>query len=417
VTYFLRTRQVLGGARQFSREQPARHRRRSRATTRPPWGNPATRSIWLRHVVPGRALKIGEAPPPATRSKSVRHVDSLTHSGERLYLCSVERPVPASGSIAFSATLIIGALTVLCFQLVVLPIWLLPIDAAWGWLMVPMALLANPFWSVIHEAIHGLLLNDRKWNDRFGRMLAIGYGTPFAVLKTGHLLHHRYNRTLHEEIRYDIYDPLTACWSAAAPKHYLRLLVGVYLAAISIVLLVAAPRRLWHHLARRRGAPVRVSGMVLERISRSQLRQFRLDAVAVILVYGGASFAYGRNVWMLAAVIVVRALLISMVDNAYHYGTRLDTTLEALNLRLPRSLEYFLLSFNLHGVHHRHPGLPWRELHRQFDHDHEQFDLGWFVAVGRQFRGPISCQREDVRPMPQDVTTMAAFTSKASPAS
>jgi fatty acid desaturase len=69
---------------------------------------------------------------------------------------------------------VVAALTGICLQLAVLPVWLLPADPAFGWLLVPMALVSTPFWSLIHEAIHATLLRERTWNDRFGRILAIG---------------------------------------------------------------------------------------------------------------------------------------------------------------------------------------------------------------------------------------------------
>lgn len=295
--------------------------------------------------------------------------------------------------------LIGAALGGLCLQLAVLPSFLLSMDPAWGWLLVPMALLTTPFWSLIHESIHGSLLRNRNWNDRIGRVLAIGYGAPFVLLKTGHLLHHRYSRTRRE--RTEIYDPATTRWGAVAPGYYLRLLGGLYLAEFVSVLLVVAPRRLWRYLARRLDSPDTVTGMLLESIGRRHLRQFRTDGMAVILVYGAAGLLYGRHAWMLAVALAARALLISIADNAYHYGTRLDAPMEAMNLKLPRPLETFILAFNLHSVHHRHPGLPWHELRAAFAADDDQFHLGWFTAAARQLGGPISAEAlgQDVRPV------------------
>jgi hypothetical protein len=93
---------------------------------------------------------------------------------------------------------------------------------------------------------------------------------------------------------------------------------------------------------------------------------------------------------MLAAALGLRAVLVSLADNAYHYGTALDEPLDAMNLRLPAALELFVLAFNLHGVHHRHPGLAWRDLRGAFLADGGRFDLSWWQAVGRQLRGPIA---------------------------
>ncbi|MFC0506512.1 fatty acid desaturase [Micromonospora costi] len=295
-----------------------------------------------------------------------------------------------------SVVLVATALGVLCLQLVVLPLWLLPSNPTWGWLLAPLALLTTPYWSLLHDAIHGTLLARRTWNDRCGRALAVGYGAPFALLKTGHLLHHRYSRTRRE--RTEVYDPATTRWAAVAPGYYLRLVGGLYLAEVATVLLAAAPARAWRHLARRLDSPDTVTGLLLDGVRRRHLRQFRVDGLAVVLVHGAAGVAYGRHVWMLGAALAARAVLISVADNAYHYGTRLEASLEAMNLRLPRALETFVLAFNLHGVHHRHPGLPWHELRRAFTADADRFHLGWFDAVGRQVRGPIPATAPEVEP-------------------
>ena len=145
--------------------------------------------------------------------------------------------------------------------------------------------------------------------------------------------------------------------------------------------------------------PGTFGGMLLEGINRRHLREFRAEAMAVVLVYAAAGFAYGRHVWMLEAALAARGVLISFADNAYHYGTRLDARLEAMNLRLPRPLAQFVLAFNLHSVHHRHPGLPWYELRSAFAPGRDEFHLGWFTAVVRQLRGPISADAQDLRPV------------------
>jgi fatty acid desaturase len=123
------------------------------------------------------------------------------------------------------------------------------------------------------------------------------------------------------------------------------------------------------------------------------MSQFRTDAAAVVAVYTAAFLAYGCYGWMLLGALAGRALMASLSDNSYHYGTRLDTPLEAMNLRLPRPLERFVLSFNLHDVHHRHPGLRWYQLRGRFEAEGSHYHHGWFSAVARQLRGPIETPR------------------------
>lgn len=288
---------------------------------------------------------------------------------------------------AINGWLTVGAFGVGGFQLFVLPVVLLPRAAAWGWTLAGIALLTTSFWSLIHEAIHGTLLAVRRRNDNCGRGLAILYGSPFAMLKAGHLLHHRYSRTRE---RTEIYDPATTGWMGAAPGYYLRLFGGLYLLEVIALPLALLPAAAVRRLGQRLEAPDSVAGLLFERIAQAKvLGQFRTDALAIVALYTAAFLAYGEHAWMLVAALGARALIISLSDNAYHYGTDLAAPLDAMNLRMPRLMERLALSFNLHGVHHRHPGLHWYELRDAFHAEGGRYDLGWFPAVARQLRGPV----------------------------
>lgn len=229
---------------------------------------------------------------------------------------------PAREDRAVNAWLTGTAVAFGLFQLFLLPLWLLPRGAAWGWVLVPLALLTTPFWSLIHEAIHGTLVRRRAANDRCGRGLAVLYGSPFALLKAGHLLHHRYSRTRRE--RSEIYDPATSTWAKAAPGYYLRLFGGLYLLEVAAVLLAPLPSTVLRRLGRRLDSPDTVAGLLLERITQARLiGQFRIDGAAIIVIHAAAFLAYGGYGWMLLAALAGRALVISLSDNAYHYGTKL----------------------------------------------------------------------------------------------
>ena len=296
-------------------------------------------------------------------------------------------PARTYGATTTSFPLVALALGLLPLQLFALPLALLPRHAGWGWLLVPLALTNTPLWSLTHESIHGSLVRGRDFNDRLGRALAIGYGAPFALLKTGHLLHHRFSRTPRE--RTEVFDPGVTTWRRQAPAYYVRLLGGLYLAEVSSVLLLFVPRGGWLALARRLDSPSTVSAQLFETVAARRLAAFRVDAALIVLVYAAGFAAYGHYWWMLLAALGGRALIVSVADNAYHYGTELDAPLEAMNLWLPRALETFILAFNLHGVHHKYPGLAWHSLRAAFLADGGRFDLGWFAALARQAAGPI----------------------------
>ena len=100
------------------------------------------------------------------------------------------------------------------YQFYLLPIFLLPRGGSWGWSLVLLVLLTNPFWSLIHEAIHDLFHPRRMINGFFGRLLAIVFGAPFRIVRMSHLLHHKLNRLPIEGTEY--YDREKASRSGAS---------------------------------------------------------------------------------------------------------------------------------------------------------------------------------------------------------
>ncbi|WP_221325800.1 fatty acid desaturase [Actinoplanes sp. L3-i22] len=304
-------------------------------------------------------------------------------------------PTRTYGATATSSALVAIALILVGCQLFVIPLWLLPRGTAWGWLLPLLVLTNTPLWSLLHETIHGSLLRDRRWNDRLGRTLAVAYGAPFALLKAGHLLHHRFSRTPRE--RTEIFDPGRSSWGARAPGYYLRLFGGLYLSEVSSLLLAPLPKRGWAWVSRRLEDPETVTSLLLDTVAARRLGAFRLDSALIVALHAAAFAAYGPHWWMLPAALLGRAFVVSVADNAYHYATPLDEPLDAMNLSLPRPLETFILAFNLHGVHHRHPGLAWPDLRGAFLADGGRFDLSWWHAAVRQIRGPIPATADRLR--------------------
>src|SRR5881394_3445315 len=51
-------------------------------------------------------------------------------------------------------------------------------------------ILLNSMYAIIHEAEHGILFPDRRWNDAAGSVLALFFPAPFHLIRQGHLGHH-----------------------------------------------------------------------------------------------------------------------------------------------------------------------------------------------------------------------------------
>jgi fatty acid desaturase len=277
------------------------------------------------------------------------------------------------------------------YQFYLLPIFLLPRGGSWGWSLVLLVLLTNPFWSLIHEAIHDLFHPRRMINGFFGRLLAIVFGAPFRIVRMSHLLHHKLNRLPIEGTEY--YDREKASRSGAAPGYYFQIFVGLYLVEMLSPLYFLLPRRCLQWIKTRYVRPNSVSALLMDNWLRPEaLREIRFDGFLTLLFLGLAFFCYGEMWWLLGLALLGRGFLISFLDNIYHYETPVSGVFFAKNLRLPRPLAKLLLNFNLHGIHHINPAIPWIHLPSAFAIQAGQFQGGYFTAALRQLHGPRAIQ-------------------------
>jgi fatty acid desaturase len=276
------------------------------------------------------------------------------------------------------------------FQFFLLPLFLLPQSTAWALALIPLAASNNSFWALIHEPIHDLFDASRRRNDAAGRLLAVFFGSPFRLLRLTHLSHHKFNRSLKERGT-EIYDARVISKGIARLRHFGQILGGLYLSEVFSPLLFLLPRRSFHKLARRVLDPSSPHDQWLARnlMDARWFREIRIDEAAIFIFFGLSAFCYWGHEWMLAAIILARAFFISFLDNVYHYGTPLDRTFSGYNLRLPKFLSGFILNFNLHGVHHVYPYLPWNRLPEFLLRQGGRYDQGYFTAAARQLSGPV----------------------------
>lgn len=278
------------------------------------------------------------------------------------------------------------------FALFLLPLGLLPLDPAWGWLLLAPVLLTNTWWSLIHDAIHGGLLLDKGANRALGRVQAVLFGASFDLLRWGHLLHHALSRTRRE--RAEVYEPGRDNRLWFALDYYFRLLGGLYLFEVLGSLLFLLPRGLIRRLAARLASDRNpVAALVDKLLETETLMATRWDAVAIVLLYGLAFACYGPHAWMLVLTLAGRSLLISVMDNVWHYATPLEDSRYARNLRMPGLSGRLLLNFNLHGAHHLSPALPWWRLSRFHQETAAGFQGNLPLALLDQFRGPIAAHQ------------------------
>jgi len=274
------------------------------------------------------------------------------------------------------------------YQLFVLPLYLLPSSPWWALTLLPVAALSNSFWSLIHESIHDLFHPSTRVNVFFGRLLSVFFGSSFRVLRISHLMHHKLNRSPVEGT--ELYDPSKTSRGRAALGYYFQILGGLYLLEVASSFLFLLPRTFLELLEGRFFPRDSLSKMWLKSLLNARsIREIRIDGTAILVLYFLSSLSYGENVGLLLGTIVIRAFLISFLDNIYHYQTPVDDVSYAHNLWLPHWLSLALLHFNFHGIHHRNPALPWIRLPEVFRDEAPFHNGNFFLAAMFQFSGPI----------------------------
>ena len=279
-----------------------------------------------------------------------------------------------------------GIIASILLQLIVLPLYLLPMNLNWAWLILPLGLLTPMMWGLIHEAIHGLLNPEKKLNEYLGRALAILFGASFHVLTYGHLMHHRLNR--HWESEY--YDPSKpGAWKKKI-AYYAHLLGGLYVLEVaSSIAFAFFPQTLGKAIIRNKAQdePMRIAG---ERyfLKPERITKMRTDMGLVIAIYTVSMLLYGAYWPYLLLVVGLRALIVSMLDNIYHYGTPTDNSIAAYEVSVSKPLGMFLLNMNHHNTHHRNALIPWAHLPKRFDQNRGIFEGTFLRSLFGQFLGP-----------------------------
>ena len=277
------------------------------------------------------------------------------------------------------------------FQLFILPIYLLPKESRWEYLVIPLAFTITPLWALLHEAIHGVFNSSSRLNRVFGRTLAICFGSPFNILRLTHLSHHKFNRAVTEKGT-EIYDPKNVSCFRASIQYFFYICCGLYLLEVSSIFIFFLPQKMF----RRMRCGLLKQGNVQEKWLAAQfmdqhvVRQTQIDGLVICVILVLSACCFGQHWLIFAALLMLRTFLVSFHDNVYHYGTPLGVTVSGHNLFMPRSISQLVLNFNLHRIHHRYPNVPWTQLPEYFVRQSEVYDQHFLAAALNQLRGPIA---------------------------
>ncbi len=293
-----------------------------------------------------------------------------------------------------------AALAIAAVQLVVVPLLLRPesgVEADLLAVLIAVLLsLTTPFVrALLHEAIHSRLAAGRGWNTFFGRTLAITSAISFDANRLGHMTHHRFPR--HALDRADVIEPGMNAVTTRL-KFYLGLTGGLYAREILVSMLMLAPRPVINWVASNLLPEDDADAMVLHGALRRgldrRLSRIRVDAVFIVLIYGGSFYLYGAWWWVLALSMALSGLIVSVQDNVAHYDTPAFVGAPAHNMYTSRLVAWFMLNSNLHGVHHDHPDVPWNSLPNAFQREGNGYSGGYFAQLAKQFTGPVTVSKD-----------------------
>jgi len=253
--------------------------------------------------------------------------------------------------------------------------------------LIALCLVTTPlFWGLMHESIHSKLFVSDTANNMAGRLLGISLLLDWDVMRFGHLMHHRANR--HDLDRPEDVRP-GGSRLAAAPGYFFTLLGGGSLKAMLGPLAVFLPVTITERVVKQMfGAdigPMRDAALRAF-ADKDRRRRIRLDFAAMIVLVALSAWLWHAYWPVLVACVLTRFMMLSLLDNAPHYGTPKDSGTSAFNTTLSPALRWLVLNGNFHGVHHWAPQLSWLELPHAFD---GKFDMPWIAMVFRQFRGPV----------------------------
>lgn len=292
----------------------------------------------------------------------------------------------AAGLVALSLLLYVGV-----------PLWVIPRNGYAAIAVVVLVVLTtNTFWAIIHEAIHSKIHPSSRVNEGMGRVLCILFGSQFQLLRFGHLMHHKFNRSAID--RSDIAEVGPPPATAAKVNYYVRLLAGLYLLEVAAALLALLPKPVFRKIVIGVYGAEAADGRTMRVAAEAQLLEqpgygrMQVDGLVILAMLAFSFWLYGASWWMLALALLGRGFLISFFDNAYHYGNPLDEVLASYNLRLPKLGERFILNFNLHATHHRYPRMPWSVMPTMFQRDNEIYHYAYFSAAARQLKGLVPAE-------------------------
>ena len=299
----------------------------------------------------------------------------------------VKYPIPSKLNTVLSIAIIIAALGLLILGSKMERGWTFALIAfLFGMVMVPA-------YSMVHEAEHHILHQNKKLNYTMGYLLSLLFMAPFTFFQQCHIGHHKRNRTDFE--MFDLhYEHQSRGWRSFY-LHIGRLGFQWILLPFSTFLFLFFPRVLTGSFFR---MDLMTEGM-LSGLYKETIPRIRLESLGValfhILLFWGLDFAWQNYLIM----YLVHGFIWSSQNYVNHAYSERDIINGAHNHKLPKWLQAFYLNFNLHLAHHQHPKVPWLYLEELVDHNDPK-RISFFTNYLRLWGGTVLTREPS--PVPLD---------------
>ncbi len=246
-----------------------------------------------------------------------------------------------------------GAFQLLVFALVFAEVMLaITVSRGWIWLSVPLVLVISHLMHGtligLHEAAHGLLRKNRRFNEFDGIVIGTFSLMSFSLYRVVHQTHHAFLATEKDHEFWPLAQTATPRWRRCLAAFF-ELNLGLFYTPFVFL------------RAFFRSPPVVRS----KRIRRRIWAELALTVVAwTLILWAMASFDLWRYfAWMYFAPAALAANLQSWRKYIEHVGMTGDTvngTTRSIVAKswLGRLVAFTLLHEPFHGVHHQRSGLP-----------------------------------------------------------
>ncbi len=224
------------------------------------------------------------------------------------------------------------------------------------WIVVPLVLLASHFMHGaavgLHEATHGLLRKNRRFNEFDGVLLGVFSFMSFSLYRAAHQSHHAYFATERDEELWPFVFTSKPRW------------VRVLAAVLELTMGLFYTPFLFLRSFLRSGSPIR---------SQKVRRRIWIELALMVVVWSGiiAAVSYAGVwryfLWMYLAPAFLAANLQTWRKYIEHVGLTGGTVNSATRNIIEngwwgRLVAFTLLHEPFHGVHHLHLSLPHAEL-------------------------------------------------------